>query len=483
MTFRPIVRLLSTSLFLIPAAAATAQPGPEMIAQRLLDSLRETTAVPGMGAAVWQDGRIVWEGSTGLRDVERRLPVTPDTGFRLASVSKLFTATAAAKLAEEGRLDLDAPVQAQRPWLGGRWPAMTPRQLAAHISGLPHYRDGDEALGNRHFRSGREAVAIFADRDLLSPPGTSYHYSSWGYTLLGTLIEEKAGMPFPDFISQRLVPGLAIRADATHSGDTNAAHAYEFDATKRVVEAAPHDFSYTWGGGGLSGTPGAVASFGGQLIEGRIVSPATFDAMLVPTPMAGGGHAAERDSAVGLGWRIGTDGDGSPYYHHSGVTFGARSTLGLWRDERVAVSLLSNALWVAAMPPTAMMLAAPFRAAAPGLVAAACPVDAVRYTGTLGDAPVAGTARFRIDQGLCVGTLTQDPAMAATFGSAIQPSDAPLTVIGIGIGKDGGLARAGLVTPFGIADLRAQAGGGFTAPVTSARMLTIKFDRLVQSGK
>ena len=71
--------------------------------------------------------------------------------------------------------------------------------------------------------------------------------------------------------------------------------------------------------------------------------------------------------------------------------------------------------------------------------------------------------------------------MAATFGSAIQPSDAPLTVIGIG--KDGGLARAGLVTPFGIADLRAQAGGGFAAPVTSARMLTIKFDRLVQPGK
>jgi len=313
MTIRPILRLLSATSLFIMAPPAAAQPGPEAIAQRLLDTLREATAVPGMGAAVWRDGRIMWEGSAGLRDVERDLPVTPATQFRLASVSKLFTATAAAKLAEEGRLDLDSPVQAQLPWLGDRWPTITPRQLAAHISGLPHYRDGDEIFGNRRHATGREAVAIFADRDLLSPPGTGYSYSSWGYTLLGTLVEEKAGLSFPDFVSERLVPGLAICADATHSGNPDASHAYEFDAAKHVAEAPPHDFSYTWGGGGLSGTAGAVASFGGRMIEGRIVAPATFDAMLVPTPIAGGGYAAERDFAVGLGWRIGTDGDGAPH--------------------------------------------------------------------------------------------------------------------------------------------------------------------------
>lgn len=79
-------------------------------AQRILQALIDTNAVPGMGAAVWRNGRVVWTGCAGLRDVEARKPVRRDTVFRLASVSKIIAATAVAKLAEEGRLDIDAPV-------------------------------------------------------------------------------------------------------------------------------------------------------------------------------------------------------------------------------------------------------------------------------------------------------------------------------------------------------------------------------------
>lgn len=475
---RSTVQALSVGALLASAAPAAAeQADAAATAQRLLDTLRETNGVPGLGAAVWQDGKIVWEGSSGLRDIERRLPVTPDTLFRLASVSKLFTATAAAKLAEEGKLDLDTPVQAQLAWLGGRWPAITPRQLAAHISGLPHYRDGDELLGANHYATGRDAVGIFADRDLLTPPGTKYRYSSWGYTLLGTLVEERAGLPFPDHIRTRLVPGLAIGADATHSGDSNASRAYAFE-NKITVEAAPRDFSYTWGGGGLSGSPGAVASFGGRMIEGRIVTPATFDAMLVPATLTNGGPAADSDYVLGFGWRIGRDSDGAPYVHHSGITFGARSTVGLWRAERTAVSLLSNSEWVSRMEPSAQMLAAPFRRVPAGLTAAACPVGAQRYNGTFGDAAVEGSIRFHIERGLCIGTADQHAAMRSYFDTAMQRTDAPLTLIGLD--PKGGLARAGLVNPFGIADLRAQPDGSFAAEIATGRRLVLRFD---QPGK
>lgn len=474
MIFRPTMRRCAAAPLLCLAVPAAAEPVPDApaIAQRLLDTLRETTAVPGMGAAVWQGGHLVWEGSSGMRDIERGLPVTPDTLFRLASVSKLFTATAAAKLAEAGRLDLDAPVQAQLPWLTARWPAITPRQLAAHSSGLPHYRPGDEMLGQRHYATGRDAVAIFADRPLLSPPGTAYRYSSWGYTLLGTLVEERAGEPFTDHIA-RMVPGLAIRADATHSDDPNASRAYAF-AGGAIVEAPANDFSYTWGGGGLGGTPDAVASFGGRMIEGRIVAPATFDAMLVPTKLADGSPAGERDYRVGFGWRSGHDADGAPYVHHSGITAGARSTLGLWRDERIAVSLLSNAEWVSRIEPTAQMLAAPFRAPPAGLVPAACPVGATRYSGRFGDKPVEGAATFRFEKGLCIGTLDQHEAMRAVFGTVMQRSDAPLTLVGLD--SNGGLARAGLVTPYGIADLRAKRDGSFAAAIAAALPMELRFE-------
>lgn len=465
-------------LMALLASASTAQAEPRadaaIIAQRLLDTLRESNGVPGMGAAVWQEGQIVWEGSSGLRDVERRLPVTRETLFRLASVSKIFTVAAVGQLAEQGRMDLDAPMQRQLPWLGSHWAPITPRQLAAHVSGLPHYQAVDADRGSRHYATGRDAVAIFAERDLLRPPGTAYSYSSWGYTLLGALVEEKTGRAFTDYVAKKVAPGLAIRADATDSGDADASRAYGFDQ-RRVVDVPRHDFSYTWGGGGLSGTASAVASFGGRMIDGRVVRPEIFDAMLVPVKLADGKAAGEDDYEVGFGWRIGGDADGAPFVHHNGVALGARSTLGLWRGERTAVSVLSNASWVSRMEPTAQMIAAPFRAVPAGLVDAACPIDAQRYSGTFGDAAVEGTVRFRIEAGLCVGTAEQHPAMLAYFGTAMQRADAPLTLIGLD--PKGGLARAGLVNPFGIADLRAQADGSFAAPITTTRRLVLRFDQ------
>ena len=108
-------------------------------AERMLTELTEISGVPGLGAAVWSNGKVVWHGSAGYRDLDRKLPVTNKTVFRLASVSKLLAATAAAQLADEGKLDLDAPVASTLPWLKNAWPAITPRQLAAHTAGLPHY--------------------------------------------------------------------------------------------------------------------------------------------------------------------------------------------------------------------------------------------------------------------------------------------------------------------------------------------------------
>lgn len=476
----PRISSIATSLAIVAlhagAGPAKAGEGPDegAIAQRLLDTLRETNGVPGMAAAVWRDGRVIWDGASGQRDVAAGLPVTSDTLFRLASVSKVFTVAAVAQLAEQDRIGLDAPVRRQLPWLGANWPAITPRQLAAHVSGLPHYQPVDANRGSRRYVTGRDAVAIFAGRDLLSPPGTAYGYSSWGYTLLGAMVEQATGRSFPEYISAEVAPGLAIGADATDSGDPNASRAYCFDRG-RVIEAPRHDYSYTWGGGGLGGTASAVAAFGGRMIEGRVVRPESFDEMLVPVQLTNGKAAGEDDYSVGFGWRIGVDSDGAAFVHHNGVTLGARSTIGLWRGERTAVSLLSNASWVSRMEPTAQMIAAPFRPVPAGLVSAACPLGARRYSGTFGDAAVEGIVRFRIERGLCVGIAEQHPAMRAYFGTAMQRTDAALTIVGLD--PEGNLARAGLVNPFGIADLRAQADGSFAADVTATRQLVLRFDQ------
>lgn len=468
-----LIRPLLLATALTACAPAIAAPSPGAVSQRMLDDLAAVSGVPGMGAAIWRDDRIVWRGSSGMRDVERGLPVTADTIFRLASVSKLLTATAAVKLAEAGRLDLDAPVTAALPWLRNGWAPMSARQLAAHISGLPHYNAEDfTSLGRTSYQTSRAAVAIFEGRPQIGTPGAAYSYSSWGYTLLGAMVEERAGVLFPDYIAREVTRGLAVMRDVADGPDANAARPYEF-TERRPSRARPNDFSYTWGGGGMAATPSALATFGGWMTQDQIVRAATFDDMLRPVRLNDGSEAGERDFKLGFGWRVGTDLDGRAIAHHAGNALGARSALMLWREEKIAVSLLSNASWASAIETSAQLLAAPHRAAPAGLNAVACPVSARRYSGTFNGEAVSGTARFSNEAGLCAGRIEATGALKTMFDGGMQSAAGELRAVGID--RAGGLSRAGLVTPFGIYDLRAQAGGGFRALFGGTRTLEVTF--------
>lgn len=423
-------------------------------ADALLDALRRVNGVPGLGAAVTVDGRVAWTGCSGWRDLESRAPVTRDTVFRLASVSKVFAATAAARLAEQGRLDLDAPVQQRLAWLRNDWAPISLRQLFAHTSGLAHYTDADQGLGQRRFPSGRDAVNWFAARPLQSPPGDRYRYSSWGYTLAGAVMESATGQPFPALVSAEVAPGLRIQADTGGEGE-DVSRLYSIDGA-RPVRLPATNISYTWPGGGLAGTPESVAMFGARLMAGDIVGPRTWQAMRVPERLADGSAAGERDFRVGLGWRIGRDADGEAIAHHAGVIEGGRSVLVLWPEARHAVALLSNAIWVSSIERTATVLAAPFRTPPPGLEAATCPAGALRYEGTMAGESIGGDVSFRIEHGRCVGVLMPEGALEARFASARAWPGRRLELVALE--ADGGLSRAALATPFGLYELRAQGG-------------------------
>jgi serine beta-lactamase-like protein LACTB len=420
-------------------------------ADRLLQALIEVSGVPGMGAAVWQDGRVVWTGCAGWRDREAQRPVQADTVFRLASVSKVYASTLAARLAEQGRLDLDAPVQTLLPWLAGRWAPLSVRQLAAHASGLAHYTAADQALGQRHFADGRAAVRWFIERPLLAAPGTRYTYSSWGYTLIGAVLEAQGAAPFVELLQQEF--GVAVQRDPAGVGEA-VSRLYAIDGGE-PMRLPGNDTSYTVPGGGLAATPAAVAEFGGRLLAGELVSPATWAAMREPFQLGDGTPAGERDYQVGLGWRVGRDLDGAAIAHHAGVTEGARSALVLWPKEAAAVSLLSNASWVSSIEQSATLLAAPFRPTPAGVPARACPQTAHTYAGRLGDTPIAGRLQFRLEAGRCLGVLEPDPTLAGAFAKATVWPGRQLQIVGLHADSD--LGRAALVTPYGLYELRANA--------------------------
>ncbi len=376
------------ALLLAAAQAGAADKPPAdaraaALSQSLLQALADNNGVAGMGAAVWHDGQLVWQGSAGWRDLERSLPVDTRTVFRLASVSKVITATAAARLWQTQRLDVDTPVATLLPWLDSPWPALTPRQLAAHTSGLPHYQAMDNRLGTQD------------------------------------------------------------------------------------------DFSYTWGGGGLAATPEALARWGGRLLQGQVVSASTVDWMFKPAELASGAPVKDRNAHVGFGWRTETTEDGDRIAHHAGATTGARSALVLWRDRALAAAQLSNTVWASSVERSTQMLAAPFLPPSQGLLSAACPLKATRFEGTVGTQAISGTATFTLREGRCTGQLRLDQAVAL-FDHGL-PVKEPRQMQIVGMSDDGGLARAGLVLAVGIFDLRALAGGDFSAQLFGGRLLRLVF--------
>ncbi len=443
------------------------------LSDRILAALAEANGVPGMAAAIWRDSEIVWSGEAGYRDAERQLPVDEDTIFRFASVSKIFALTAAARLREQGKLDVDQPVQEHLDYLGSEWPPLTPRQLAAHTSGIPHYQEIDEGRGGHHFASVRESVGIFSDRDLLFAPGNAYNYSSYGYTLLSAAVERSAGRPYLDYLADELVTGLAIGPDATDQGHPDASKAYDYDGGA-LRASAPHDYSYSWGGAGIGGTAEDLARFGGRMLSGELISDATLTWMQEPARLVDGTVVSERDFTVGFGLRGGTDSDGERIAHHAGVTQGARSVLMLYPDREFAVSLLSNAPWVSSIEQTAITLSAPFRVEELAQAARPCPLGVTRYDGELGGEPVSGDARFVLEDGMCSGSITVAGAMADWFNGPPQKDATSIDIIGLDSG--GGFARAAFVTPIGAYDLRAsEAADGYLVRFGGARTLSIVF--------
>lgn len=449
--------------------ATGAEASPERQAQALLDALREISGVPGMGAAVWQDGKLRWQGSSGLRDVEQKLPVQADTRFRLASVSKVFAAVAAAQLKAEGKLDVDQPVGPLLPELDAALAPLTPKQLAAHISGMPHYEWRDAGRGGVHHATARASLSHLKGRSLVSTPGSRFLYSSWGYTLLAAAAEAAAGQPYPALLDAKVAPGLAIGPDQTGRSPAMS-KAYEFSGGG-VQPGEPHDFSYSWGGAGLAASAPALAEWGSRLLQGRVVDAATRDWMWQPVLDNGGQPVGERQYKMGFGWRVEADAEGQRIVHHAGSTLGARSVLLLWPQAGTSVSLLSNAMWTSSIERSAELLSAPLRPPLPGLQPLACPLKASRFEGELDGAAVQGRASFRRDaDGLCRGELGLPAALAKVVNPGPQPAADKLVVIGL----QGELARAALVTSIGLADWRAQADGSVRVEGLAGRQLVLR---------
>jgi serine beta-lactamase-like protein LACTB len=172
--------------------------------EKATSSFMAANSVPGISVAVVQDGELVWSQGFGMADLENSVPATSFTLFRLGSISKPITATAILQLSERGKLVLDAEVQKYCPAFPKKeWP-ITTRELLGHLGGIRHYNpDGKGDIPDdsaKHFASMEESLQIFAGDALVAKPGTKFHYSTYGYTILGCVLEGAASEKYVDYV-------------------------------------------------------------------------------------------------------------------------------------------------------------------------------------------------------------------------------------------------------------------------------------------
>ncbi|MDX1624160.1 MAG: serine hydrolase domain-containing protein [Gemmatimonadota bacterium] len=259
---------------LVPLWLVTAPPiGAQETALSRLDEVVQPALerVPGLAVAVGEGGEIVHSRAYGRATLDPFRPMTPETRLRVYSVSKPWTVAAALRLVEEGRLNPASSIGSILPELPEHLASITPEQLATHASGIRHY-EGEEASMDRRCDTVEDALGIFVDDPLLFPPGTDRAYSTWGFVLLGAVIEEAAGEPFAGVVrAQVLEPaGMDATVHAASAGDEAIARAYERDGEGFEDVSGTTDPSCKWGGGGYLATAEDLARFPMAVTEGLL---------------------------------------------------------------------------------------------------------------------------------------------------------------------------------------------------------------------
>jgi CubicO group peptidase (beta-lactamase class C family) len=349
--FRNVIRSAVVSAILagsaLGATSATAQSAPSAKAPSPAPVPRDLAAKVDayMKAAIAHDqfigtvliarnGAPVLTKSYGMANIELSAPNTPQTVFRIASVTKGFTALAIMQLQEQGKLNVADPICRYLDDCPPAWAPITIRQLLTQTSGIKNYSslpDWDEQLVVRHYERS-QLVALFRDLPLEFVPGEKYAYTNSGYYLLGLIIERASGKPYEQYLQDSIFRPLGMthtRFDERRALIPHRATGYYSRGTA-FISATYEDPTTAYAGGGLYSTVGDLLLWDQALYSERLVSRNSLDEIFTPVR-----------NGYGYGWRIGEK-HGRREIDHSGSLNGFSSYLIRFPAERVTVIVLSN---------------------------------------------------------------------------------------------------------------------------------------------
>jgi CubicO group peptidase (beta-lactamase class C family) len=291
-------------------------------------------SVPGASVLVIRDGETVVRRSYGLANLEEKASASPDTNYRLASLTKQFTAAAILLLAQDQRLTLDDRVRQWLPSLPAAADKITVRHLLTHTSGLIDYEDVME--GTTVPLRDADVLRLLEKHDRLNfQPGTGYRYSNSGYALLALTVERASGQTFATFLRDRIFKPLGmsktVALEEGVSSVRNRAYGYTLTdgAWKRTDQSLT---SAVLGDGGIYSSIDDLARWDAALSSTGLLSSESLRQAFTPataTDVAG--------ATYGFGWFLK---DGGMY--HTGETIGFRNAIVRDPQRRLTVVILTN---------------------------------------------------------------------------------------------------------------------------------------------
>jgi len=404
-------RILALPVCAALAMTGCCKHGPEARMDQIVQARVASEQFSG-AVLVARDGQVLLDRGYGQASREWRIPNTPDTRFRLASISKQFTAAAVLLLAAHNQLDLYAPLKTTLPDLPASWDGVTTLQLLNHSSGIPDYLSAPDYAATQALpATPQQLLARFRDRPLDFPPGQGWAYSNSGYVLLGLLIEKLSGQSYAEFLRQNLFEPLGMKDSGYDSGAAvipRRASGYRLDHGA-VAPALYRDQSTLYAAGGLYSTTHDLLRWNLALYGERLLPPAWLKKMLTPNAQQ-----------AGLGLMVVPVEDHLVYEHGGGID-GAHTMMSYDPQSHVTVIVLSN-LQDADVVGLAAELAAVARQETVVLPAerreiSVPPETLARYAGTYAFAPGFDIV-FTVENGQLMGQATGQQKYPATAETA-----------------------------------------------------------------
>lgn len=308
---------------------------PDAAIERLMQ--RYEGDVPGASLLVLQAGEARVNRGYGRSDLALGIEAGPATNYRLASVSKQFTAAAILLLAQDGKLAIDDRVRRWLPSLPPAADAVTLRHLLTHTSGLLDYEDLMAEPYTGQIRDSGVLDLLAREDRLQFPAGSAYRYSNSGYALLALVVERASGLDYPAFLRNRIFLPLGMHDTVAFvaGGPDVSNRAWGYSETDgRWQRTDQSSTSAVLGDGGIYSNTHDLARWDAALYDDRLLSDASRAlAFGRQVEVTGEDHQAH----YGFGWRISGD-----TVWHSGETIGFRNVIVRWPGQRLTVVLLSN---------------------------------------------------------------------------------------------------------------------------------------------